>query len=279
MNGISGAAVIGITLCAWTVGAQEWRTLESSRQLRGAGPASVRVQYGAGTLDVAPTSDPVLYRMKLRYDAERSAPIAQFDEDSRSVTFGTRSAQSGSWNGKHREGSTLRAEITNAAPIRLSLELGAAHGDIHLGGLRLTDLSLKTGATELMIDFDTPNRESMSYLDVDVGAAKVVMRRAGNARTSRVRINVGAGSLDYDLSGTWEGETELSANVAVGEFTLRAPADVGVRVVSKTFLAGFDKAGLEKRGDAWYTRGYDSARRKVRANVTTVLGNFDLVQR
>jgi hypothetical protein len=277
---MAAVAVAAATAIATrSASAQEWRTLESSRQLRGADAASVRVEYAAGTIDIVPTTDAMLYRMRLRYDAERSAPIASFDEASRSVSIGTRSATSSGWNKSTREGSTLRLDLTRNAPLRLALELGAARGDLQLGGLRLADLTLKTGATELRVDFAEPNRESLANFDLDVGAAGVTVTRAGNARASRVHINVGAGTLDYDLSGDWQGDADLSANIAVGQLTLRVPMDAGVRITAKTFMAGFDRAGLEKRGDAWYSPGYDSAKRRVTANVTAVLGSFDLVRR
>lgn len=273
------ATVVGGMAGPRITGAQEWRTLESSRQLRTSDPASVRVEYAAGTIDIAPTTDPLLYRMRLRYDAGRATPVAAFDEAARSLTIGTRTASSVTWSRHTREGSRLHAELTRAVPMRLALELGAAHGDIQLGGLRLTDLSLKTGATELHIDVSELNRESMASFDVDVGAADVTITHGGNVRAERVRINVGAGSLDYDLSGAWEGETEVSANVAIGGLKLRVPADAGARVTAKTFLAGFERLGLEKRGNAWYSPGYDSARRRVTVNVTAVLGGFELIRR
>ena len=273
------ALVTAHSLVARTAGAQEWRTLESSRQLRTAEPTSVRIEFAAGTIDIGPTSDALLYRMKLRYDAERGTPVATFDEASRSLTIGTRSAGSLTWNSHSREGSTLRAELTRSAPLRMALELGAAHGDIQLGGLRLTDLSLKTGATRLRIDFSEPNREALAGFDLDVGAAEVTVTRGGNAHAGRVRINVGAGALDYDLSGAWEGETDLTANVAIGQLTLRVPTDVGVRVTARTFLAGFERLGLEKRGDMWYSPGYDNAKRRLTAHVTAVLGGFELIRR
>ena len=262
-----------------TAGAQEWRTLESSRQIGAlTGTASVRVEYAAGTIELRPTPDAFLYRMKLTYDAERSRPIAAFDETARSVTVGTRSASS-NWSRGTKEGSTFRAELTRNLPLRLSLELGAAKGNIQLGGLRLRDLSLTTGATKLQIDFSEPNRESLAHFDLDVGAAEVNITHAGNARASRTKINIGVGSLDYDLDGAWEGVTDLSVNLALGKFTLRVPADVGVRVNARTFLVDFARTGLEKRGNAWYSAGYDSAKRHVTVQLSAAFGEFNLVQR
>lgn len=259
--------------------AQEWRTIESSRQLRGDAPATVRVEYAAGTFDLSGTDDPVLYRMKLRYDARRSTPVAGFDDATRTVTLGTRGLSSGTWHRDTRKGSTLRAEITRTAPIRLTCALGATRGDLALGGLRITEFTLKAGASETHVDFATPNPESSAVVDIDVGAASVSVRRGGNARASRIHANVGAGTLDYDLAGDWTGDVAVSANVAVGSMRLRVPADAGVRVRARTFIADFGRAGLEKRGDAWVSPGFDSAARRIRVDVTVALGGFEVVRR
>jgi predicted membrane protein len=64
----------------------------------------------------------------------------------------------------------------------------------------------------------------------------------------------------------------------VGSMTLRVPQDVGVRVQAKTFLVDFSKAGLEKRGSAWVSPGYDNAKRRAQVKVTAVLGGFEVVR-
>lgn len=63
----------------------------------------------------------------------------------------------------HRHGA-LRIGLTRDAPRRLSLELAAARGDLQLGGLRLADLALKTGATEWRVDVSTANREPQAKI-------------------------------------------------------------------------------------------------------------------
>lgn len=279
MNAARAVGVILATVAAATpASAQQWRTLQSSRQIRSTDAATVRVEYAAGTIDLLPMSDVLLYRMTLTYDAERSQPIAAFDETAGTVTIGTRSASS-HWDHGKSDGSTFRAELSRDVPLRLSMELGAARGTIQLGGLRLQDLSLKTGATKLTLDFAEPNPESLRNFDLDVGAAEVTVTRAGNARASRTSLNVGVGSLDYDLDGVWTGDTELSINLALGKFTLRVPPDAGVRVTGNRFLVDFDKAGLEKRGNTWYSPGYDAAKQRVTIQMSAAFGQFNLMRR
>lgn len=270
-------ALIGAS--AGALGAQEWRTIQSSRQLRSDAPTTVRVEYAAGMIDVGPATDGSLYRMKLRYDAEHSAPITTFDAATRAVTIGTHNAARAAWKSGKRDGGTMEAAITTRVPVQLSLELGAARADVQLGGLRLIDLDLQTGASEVRLDVDTPNTGSLEAFTLDIGAADVVVRRGGNLRAAQVDANVGMGKLDYDLDGAWDGTTEFDATVALGSLILRVPSDVGLRVTATSFLAGFKRAGLVKRGDSWYSPGYDDAKRRADVRVTTVLGGFEVIRR
>jgi hypothetical protein len=282
MTRVSTALVgmAAVALGAGRGGAQEWRTLESSRQARGPiAPIDVRVQYAAGTIDITPTAEPILYRIALRYDAEQAEPMASFDEDTRILQLGVRALGSMAWRSGNRDGGSLSASLSDQAPMRLSLELGATRARVQLGGLKLRRLELRTGAAETRVDVGAPNSDSLDLVSLDIGAAKVTVARAGNLRARRAEITVGAGALDYDLAGVWTGETTLDATVAVGGLTVRIPADAGVRVTATTFLASFDKAGLVKRGDAWESPGYADAARRVRIDATATLGSFEIVRR
>jgi len=70
----------------------------------------------------------------------------------------------------------------------------------------------------------------------------------------------------------------VSANVAMGGFTLHVRQDVGVSVDATTFLASFEKEGLVRRGDSWVTPNYAAAARHVTVHVHAMLGAFTLLR-
>jgi hypothetical protein len=43
------------------------------------------------------------------------------------------------------------------------------------------------------------------------------------------------------------------------------------------FLASFDQAGFTKRGDTWYTAGYETARRRLVLDVSAAFGGVSVV--
>jgi hypothetical protein len=277
MNTRSLLWLTGTLLTAPTAGAQRWRTLDASRQLHDTGALTVRVTYGAGKIDLRPAAAGMLYAMNIRYDAEHVDPYSRFDSDARTLEFGIHS-QDMHLSKSDRNLGTLHAELSNRVPMELTMELGAVEGELLLGGLRLTEFALKGGAADLAVRFDQPSPTRMRRMTLEVGAAHLQVLRAGNAAPEFIRASVGVGSLTLDLGGEWTRDIDVDANVALGELSVRVPPDVGVRVDAATFLVGFEKAGLQKRGDAWVTPDFDRATRHVRIRMRGAFGSFDLLR-
>lgn len=253
--------------------------MESSRQLRSDSVVDVRVQFGAGAADVTPIGGPWLYRMSLRYDADVTAPLASFDDGARTLRLGTQSSGvKASWSGR-REGSHLRAELSDRTAMRLTLDLGAARANVELGGLRLRHLAIRSGAAKTFVSVATPNPEALSDVSVEVGAADVTVEHGGNLRASRVSLSVGVGALDYDFAGDWSTDIMADVNVAMGSLTLRVPADAGVRVSTQTFLVDFSSAGLVRHGDDWESPGFADAPRHLRVRAHGAFASLKVIRR
>ena len=257
--------------------AQSWRTVESTRQLRDSAQHKVRVQYGAGRIDVGATNAPVLYSMTLRYDESTTTPIHRYDADARTLTLGIEgeSTRFSRDMGEKSKGE-MRLSLSRAVPIDLGLELGATKASLDLGGLNLLGLRLNSGASETVLDFSTPNLSQMRSLDVNVGAASFEARNLGNANASLVHIQGGVGSVELDFGGQWTQDMSVDADLALGKLTVHVPRDVGVRVEVQKFLASFDQQGLVKRGDAYYSDNWDRAKFHLRLRAQTTFGGIEL---
>ena len=273
---VPALAVLSTPLCA--LPAQTWRTVESTRQLRDSVQHKVRVQYGAGRIDVGATNAPVLYSMTLRYDESTTTPVHRYDADAHALTLGIEGGDSPrfSRNMGDKSKGEMRLVLSRAVPIDLGLELGATKASLDLGGLNLLGLRLDSGASETVLDFSTPNLARMRSLEVDVGAASFEARNLGNSNASLVHVEGGVGSVDLDFGGQWSQDMTVDADLALGKLTLHVPRDVGVRVEVEKFLASFDQQGLVKRGDAYYSDNWDRAKYHLRLRAQTTFGGIEL---
>jgi hypothetical protein len=255
---------------------QTWRSLDVSRQLHDSSEHRVRVRYAAGKFSMSPTSEPVLFTMQLRYDEERTRPLHRYDAESRSATLGIE-GDNISWSPR-RGGNVgeMRLGLSNCVPFDLELELGATEARVDAGGLALNSLRVETGAADAVLDFSAPNRTKMRRLDIQLGAASFVVTNLGNANVSTIRVEGGVGSIDLDFGGAIQQDVSVEANVALGRLALRLPRDAGIRVEVQKLLASFDHPGLYKRGDAYYSDNWDSAKVRIRVRAQTVFGAIEI---
>lgn len=279
----SALLLIAVSLPLVTAGAQaeaRWRSLDVSRQLRDTAPQRIKVQYGAGRVDVRGTDAALLYDMHLRYDEQRAAPLHRYDPEQRSAVLGLerRSVTSAVSSGGRSESGDLRLLLPRSVPLDLDLEFGGAAASLELGGLTLQSVRLECGAADATLNFTTPNRAHMRELVVDVGAASFTALHLGNANADEVRVRGGMGAVDLDFSGSWQRDLSVVTRLGIGKTTLRVPADVGVRIEIQRVAAGFDHEGMVKRDDAWYSRNWETAPRKLRIRAETVFGALELVR-
>jgi len=264
---LTGAAAV-------TAGAQQWRTVDVSRQLRDTGAHDVRIRYGAGSLEVRPASEPVLFAMQMKYDEESVTPVHRYDAADRSLTLGLSDPQVkfGRDMGRRTKGE-MRVALSPRVPVSLDLEVGAAQTRLDLGGLTLRDVKIETGASDSRVTFDTPNRTRMHRLDVTAGAANLALERVANARVGQIHVKGGVGNVSLDLAGNLTEDVDVEVEMALGRVAITVPRGAGVRVELERFISGFDHFGLEKRGDAWYSENWDRAERRVRVRVQTAFGS------
>ena len=270
-------ACVALLLAPVAAQAQTWRTLDVSRQLRDTSQHHITVRYSLGRFTLAATEDPVLFSMQLRYDETRTRPLHDFDAVERTATLGVES-ENARWTGylNDRNRGEMKLTLSNAVPLQVNLELGATEARVDAGGLMLDDLRVHTGAAEAYLDFSVPNRRRMQHLDLDLGAAGFVVTNLGNANVASITVNGGVGSVDLDFGGAMQDNTDVESNVALGKLTVHVPEDVGLRIEVKRLLASFDHPGLHKRGNAYYSDNYETAKYRVRVRAETVFGAIEV---
>lgn len=253
-----------------------WRTVDISRQLHDSLPQRIRVQYGAGRVDVRGSNDPMLYAMHLRYDERRAAPVHRYDSAARSAVLGLETRDGAQRFSDRDDSGELRLVLPTSAPLDLDLQLGGTESRLDLGGLALRSLRLECGATDANLTFSQPNRTRMSDLTIDVGAADLLAVHLANANADQIRVHGGVGVVDLDFGGTWTRDLTLDTRLAVGKLILRVPSDVGIRLDVQRLLAGFEHDGMVKRDGAWYSTNYDAAPHKLEVHAQTFFGQIEL---
>ena len=270
----AAALALALALGAGSASAQSLRPFTTYRQHHGETRLQATLEYAAGVLRVAPGRSTELYRMDASYDGERFVPTSDYDAARGQVLLGVRSAGDGGLrvvSGRHLR-QAANVSLSPRVDLTLDITLGATDADMELGGLRVSEWSLRTGASQAMVRFSQPNGVRCRRGALTAGAAEVTLLGLGNARCDRIEFEGGMGKVLLDLGGTWTGNTAVSVKMAVGELTLRLPRRVGIRLMMDKFLASFDPAGLVARDGGFESPGYADATRRLDIAVTSAVG-------
>jgi hypothetical protein len=217
--------------------------------------------------------------MDVLYDGERYQPVSDFDAARGDVTLGLRPAGDGGLRvvSKSQLRQTASVTFSPKSDLDLSVAFGAVDADLELGGLRLTNLALETGASRATLRFSQPNAARCRAATLSSGAAELTVLGLGNSRCDQIAFEGGVGRVTLDFGGAWTSSSRVSVKMALGEVALRLPRQVGVRLTLDKFLATFEPQGLVRRGNSYLSPGYDQATRHLDIDVTTAVGGVTVV--
>jgi hypothetical protein len=276
--GVAALGVAVVAACGYGAETRQparLRGMTSARQVAGEKQLAVQVQYGAGMLRVAPADGDLLYRLDLRYDERQARPVAEYDREAGRLRLGVEGRE-GHGKAMSGEGAHATVELSPTVPIDLSLQFGAGEADVDLGGMSLRDVDVATGASRTTIAFGRPNRIAAKRVRVQAGVAELRVTGLGNARAERFEFEGGVGQSTLDFGGAWNQNATASVRMGMGSVRLRLPRSLGVRVTKTSTLSSFDPTGMVKRGDAWYSNGYDASAFKLDLSINAAVGSIDI---
>ncbi|MFQ5745893.1 MAG: hypothetical protein ACE5HF_01580 [Gemmatimonadota bacterium] len=257
--------------------APEWLELASAREARGVQAFQAEIEYAAGRISVFPADAGVLYDARLRYDATQFEPRRRWSiEDGRAVfrldIDGREDVDIQVRDLSDRAGS-LRLGLSRSVPTDLRLTVGGAEAKIDLGGVALSGLDLKLGAADSELRFDEPNPASMRRLTLKAAVAAFSAYGLGNAHFERLEFDGGIGDLTLDFTGEWDRSAVAKVKMGVGSLRLRVPADIGVKIRKRTFLAAFDANGFRKVDGGYVSPNWDASDIRLDIDLEAALGS------
>ncbi|MEO5824374.1 MAG: hypothetical protein ABIR59_00625 [Gemmatimonadales bacterium] len=266
-------------LAALPLSAQTMRSFTAARGILAERQIIATLDFGAGTVQIGPAAASQLYRMEVRYDADRFQPTQQYDPRTGILKLGLESI------GKSGMRVTSRSQLeqvgdfvfSRTVPLSLSANLGASDANLELGGLTLTDLTVRSGASRATVAFGTPTRGECRHATFTVGAGDIDITGLANAGCREVRLDGGIGRATLDFAGAWKQDARVTVEMSMGVVTLRIPRGIGVRLDASRFLSTLSADGFERDGKTWITPRFDAAKRKITVGLNTTVASIDVV--
>lgn len=115
-------------------------------------------------------------------------------------------------------------------PLDLAINAGAYTGKYEFGGVPLTALTIKDGASNVDLKFSQPNPSDMTVLRYETGASTVKIRGLANANFSTLIFKGGAGDYSLDFSGTLKRDATITVESGLTNIILVIPDGVKANV-------------------------------------------------
>ena len=272
--------VFAATLIPVAANAQQWRTIESARQLTNTEQTRISLTFAGGNFELRPLPGKLLYQMQLRYDEQSADAVHRFNADHHELTLGMSKAHLG-WRALHAtnrdNAGSMTVGLNPSVPMMLELNLGGAQADVELGGMRVKGLKLNLGLVGSKVRFSSPNQIVMDELSVDVGLGGVEFEELGNANVAQIDINGGMDGVALGFGDNVMRDVKINAHVALGGLKIQVPRSVGVTVQADTKLANFKPQGFTKRNESWFTPNWNETSTHVTIVVNAALGSLEVI--
>jgi len=173
---------------------------------------------------------------------------------------------------------SMELELGTAHPYRLTIEGGANETAADLGGLPVTQLTVRHGAGRTDIDFSTPNPAEMASLEVAAGGVAMDLRNLANANFAEMSVAGGAAQYRVDFGGRLRRDGEVRLNTGVASIELALPAATAATVRSESVLGALEVGdGFVTREGAYWNQAAAAGQTPVlRLTVNSVLGSVKL---
>lgn len=178
--------ILGLDILIGSLRARNVKPRTLALDLGTAPQAEVSINFGAGDLTIGKAAPGKIvdgtFEGEVRYDVKPDGRVWLKLEPL-------------NWWGWNPRGYRWNVGLSDAVPLKLSLDGGAANTNADLADLKVTDLRVKTGASSTVIKL--PRAAGMTTVRVNAGAASVKLI-VPEGVAARVHSNMAIGTNDID---------------------------------------------------------------------------------
>jgi hypothetical protein len=208
----------------------------------------LKISFGAGELTLSPGAEDLLVEGTATYDYPNFKPVIEESGGNIEIKQGEfKSLNVGDF--KNEWDLNL-----GETPMELEINAGAYQGRYELGGLALTGLTIKDGASDVEVSFSELNRTEMSVFRYETGASNVELTDLANANFETLLFNGGAGDYTLDFNGDLGQDATARVETGFGDLTLVIPEDVDARVTVEGAAVNVNHSSSWGQSNRTYTQ-------------------------
>ena len=163
-------------------------------------------------------------------------------------------------------------------PIKFVIENGAASNRFEFGSLKISDLTISTGASETIINFAEPNPIVMNHFTIESGVSEIKGKNLLNANFRKFRFEGGVGNYDFYFTGKLQRSPriDIEIGVASANLYLNSHTPFKARINSSLLSSIHIDNAVEEEEDFWVSDNYRRDVNYLNISVDVGLGGFEL---
>jgi len=243
----------------------------------------VDIDIGVAELIIGKVKSNNLLEADITYNQRRGEPDIRFRQSGKTGYLRIESGDSD--NEYNLEDDDRGDEVwellfTDKVPINFSIDVGLVDGMLNMTGLKVVDLDISGGLSDISLDFDEPNKETIDQMRIEVGLGEFKGFNLGNANFKALKLECGLGSATLDLMGDWRNpEAEMDVEVGLGSAKVEIPSKLGVEVLAEeSFLSSInlDRELREVREGIYRSANWEDSHSRISVDAEVGLGSIKI---
>ncbi|NLA23018.1 MAG: hypothetical protein GX870_08260, partial [Candidatus Marinimicrobia bacterium] len=225
--------------------AEDYFTEHYDIPYKGEEELDVNISFGLGTLDLKSHDDPkYLVHSIMTYSQRIYKPIVdykilgnrgrlkmsteKYDESNKNDKRNLKSSQ------VNKELNKWHLEFSQKIPIYIAVDLGLGEGRLDFTDLRVRDLKLHCGLSDVNVIFRDKNQDNMRNMVIETGLGSVNVKGLSYANMERFNVECGLGTTELVFDGSLSQDIRGKIEVGLGSVIIEVPDNVAVEVRSQS---------------------------------------------
>jgi hypothetical protein len=282
------AIILCMCLSAVLLFAEEQITEQHNIPYQGEEDLDVDIEFGLGKLELR-SSDNRKYIMQseITYSKELYKPEVEYKTIGKRGKLRLVSRQSDDtklWSHSKKSSQDdikknhWRVEMTEHIPTVYDIELGLGKGILDFSRIKVSDLNLECGLSDVIIEFNEANQERIHTLVIQTGLGNVDIIGLGNTNMDRFDVECGLGSTNLRFDGNLQRDIKGNITIGLGSVTIELPKDIAVQIEAESsFLSSLNFDGFrEIDEDIYRSENWKSADQWMYIIIEIGLGSVDI---
>ncbi len=232
---------------------------------------SVNIDYTFGTLNIRPGRDnSYIMRAGVTYKEDKNKPTLEYKNHGNKGRLTLKSIQEtynkSLFNIKKNDdndyvNNNWQLSFNNTIPISFDIEFGLGDGNIDLTGMKVEDIKLELGMSDVDVYFNKKNEEELRKFSIETGLGSFDASGLGNANISNLSVECGLGSATLSFDGEFHGICKGTVAVGLGSVDVNLPKTLAAEIrTESSFLSSVNLSNFDEIDDDLYrSKNWDTA--------------------